>query len=231
MYPQDNIFKIYYNIGKRLPFQVKRCDRGKYSQNWETRTSKEGRTFMVEKIEPKGKYGKAYGYALVDDVPNDEYLKCYYPEYKAGEIVEIPCGGCGGWVLVDVPGVSMNEIFPIHQPDETIPFGKYKGKSIQEIYETDPAYIFWLIESDPYYTVNIPKIIGKEPNSTEEFVEICKAEYDRVFPRITASSIVTFGKYKGKTFKEIASEDMNYISWFLRNTEDRIDYESFNGIL
>lgn len=27
---------------------------------------------MVEKIEPKGKYGKAYGYALVDDVSNDE---------------------------------------------------------------------------------------------------------------------------------------------------------------
>lgn len=28
MYPQDNIFKIYYNIGKRLPFQVKCSPRG-----------------------------------------------------------------------------------------------------------------------------------------------------------------------------------------------------------
>lgn len=231
MYPQDNIFNIYYNIGRRLPFQVKRCDRGYYSQNWETRTSKEGRTFMVEKIEPKGKYGKAYGYALVDNVPNDEYLKCYYPEYKVGEIVEIPCCGCGGWVLVDVPGVHMSEIFPMHQPDEIVPFGKYKGKTIQEIYKIDPAYIFWLIESDPYYTVNIPKIIGKEPNSTEEFIEICKAEYNKAYPTIIATSVITFGKYKGKTFKEVAAEDKNYISWFLRNTEDKIDIESFREIM
>lgn len=119
----------------------------------------------------------------------------------------------------------------MHQPDEIIPFGKYKDKTFKEIYESDPAYIFWLIEQDPYYTVNIPKIIEKEPNSKEEFIEICEAEYDRVFPKITASSIITFGKYKGKTFKEIASEDMNYISWFLRNTEDRIDYESFSALL
>ncbi|MBR4886165.1 MAG: hypothetical protein IKU16_02640 [Muribaculaceae bacterium] len=94
---------------------------------------------MVERIEPKGKYGKAYGYALVDDIPDDEYLKCYYPDYKPGEIVEIPCGG---WVLVDVPGVSMSEVFPMHQPDEILPFCKYKDKTIQEIYETDPACIF-----------------------------------------------------------------------------------------
>ena len=119
----------------------------------------------------------------------------------------------------------------MHQPDETVPFGKHKGKSIQEIYETDPAYIFWLIESDPYYTVNIPKIIGKEPNSTEEFVEICKSEYDRVFPKISAMSVITFGKYKGKTFKEVATEDKNYISWFLSNTQERIDYESFREIM
>ncbi|MBR4886164.1 MAG: hypothetical protein IKU16_02635 [Muribaculaceae bacterium] len=90
---------------------------------------------------------------------------------------------------------------------------------------------FWLIEQGPYYTVNIPKIIGKELNSKVEFVEICKAEYDRVFPKITPSSVITFGKYKGKTFKEIASEDKNYISWFLRNADSHIDYESFNEIL
>ena len=24
MYPRDNIFNIYYNIGRRVPFQVKR---------------------------------------------------------------------------------------------------------------------------------------------------------------------------------------------------------------
>lgn len=28
MYPHDNIFNIYYNIGKRTPFLVKRCELG-----------------------------------------------------------------------------------------------------------------------------------------------------------------------------------------------------------
>lgn len=28
MYPHDNIFNIYYNIGKRTPFLVKRCKLG-----------------------------------------------------------------------------------------------------------------------------------------------------------------------------------------------------------
>lgn len=28
MYPKDNVFNIYYNIGKRLPFQVKRSQIG-----------------------------------------------------------------------------------------------------------------------------------------------------------------------------------------------------------
>lgn len=59
MYPHDNIFSIYYNIGKRTPFVVKRVQ-GAYTE--EFLYSPMGRTFMVEKVVPKGKYGKAYGY-------------------------------------------------------------------------------------------------------------------------------------------------------------------------
>lgn len=125
----------------------------------------------------------------------------------------------------------MDDIFPMHQPYEIIKFGKYKDKTFKDVYETDPAYIYWLIEQDPYYKINIPKIIGNEVSSEEEFIEICKAEFDRVFPKITASSVITFGKYKGKTFKEIATEDKNYIYWFLNNTKDRIDYDSFKEII
>lgn len=129
MYPHDNIFNIYYNIGKRLPFQVKRCEVGlQRSINWENRLSTKGRTFMVEKIEPKGIYGKAYGYSLEDNELSEEYLRFYYPNYKAGEIVEIPCAGCGEWVLIDVPNVDINEIFPLHLPEEIMPFGKYQRK-------------------------------------------------------------------------------------------------------
>ena len=43
MYPRDNVFQIYYNIGKRLPFQVKRSPMG---LDEEFRYSQEGRTFI-----------------------------------------------------------------------------------------------------------------------------------------------------------------------------------------
>lgn len=71
----------------------------------------------------------------------------------------------------------------MHQPEEIIPFGKYKGKSLQEIYDIDPKYIFWLLDQDPYYTVNIPKLIGVEAKTEEEFQQICLSEYDRLFPK------------------------------------------------
>ena len=145
MYPKDNIFNIYYNIGKRVPFQVKRSHVGlKGWRDKDYRYSKEGKTFMVERVEPRGKYGEAYGYCLIDNVRNDEYMHEVYPDNKG----EIPCAGCGEWVLVDVPGVDMDEVFPVHRADEVIPFGQYKGKTYAEIYKEDPKYIFWLLESE-----------------------------------------------------------------------------------
>ena len=71
MYPRDNIFNIYYNIGRRVPFQVKRSR----SMNAEYRHSKEGKTFMVERVMPRGKYGEAYGYCLINNIRNDEYIR------------------------------------------------------------------------------------------------------------------------------------------------------------
>lgn len=65
MYPHDNIFTIYYNIGKRLPFQVKRSPMGlKGSRDVDYRYSQEGKTFMVEEIKIHNKiYGSAKGIA------------------------------------------------------------------------------------------------------------------------------------------------------------------------
>lgn len=151
MYPRDNVFQIYYNIGKRLPFQVKRSPRGlRGSQDENYRYSQEGRTFMVEKIKIQNKiYGTAYGYCMIDGVrdDNNEYMQSY-------EKGTVPCAGCGEWVLIDIPGVDMNEVFPIHQPDFILPFGKYKGKTLADIYKEDPKYVFWLANSDRYFRIN-----------------------------------------------------------------------------
>ena len=215
MYPKDNVFQIYYNIGKRLPFQVKRT-RG---MNEEYRYSQEGRTFMVERVEIRNRiYGTAYGYLMIDGVRDDNNI--YMQGYEKGTV---PCAGCGEWTLVDIPGVDMNEVFPPHKPDYVMPFGKYQGKSLSEIYSKDPKYVFWLAESDRYFRIDFAALTGINPddeNAKEQF----ESEINRVFPKTTVNDTITFGKYKGHTYKEIIHSDISYIEWLLR-TNDRIDFD------
>lgn len=223
MYPKDNIFNIYYNIGRRTPFQVKRSR----SMDVDFRYNKKGRTFMVERVEPKGKYGKAFGYCLIDDIRNDEYMKQSYPNNNG----EIPCAGCGEWTLIDVPNVDIKKIFPVHTIDEIIPFGKHKGKSIADIYNEDPRYIFWLMESDPYYKIDVATLMGinpKEKDAKEKFDK----EIERIFPKVKIEDRITFGKYKGQTYEEVFKKDPQYINWFLsENQEIDIDEKSFSEMI
>lgn len=77
MYPHDNIFSIYYNIGKRTPFLVKRCELGLARSSSEERRidPNQDRTFLVETVKPRGKYGKAYGKCFVNGKPDDNIGK------------------------------------------------------------------------------------------------------------------------------------------------------------
>lgn len=230
MYPKDNIFNIYYNIGKRLPFQVKRCEVGlARSKDEETMYSSKGRSFIVERIEAHGKYGKAYGKCLVDGKPNNEYRENRYPEITNDEI---PCAGCGEWILLDIPGCDMNEIFPLRSPDYVINFGKYKGKTIQEIYAENPKYIYWLMSKDHYFRVNFDQLLHIPDNSPDRET-IINNEFRRVYS-ITPDNLITFGKYEGKTFREVFDFDPNYIEWFIRqnsNSTLEIDMDSFTSLL
>ena len=219
MYPRDNIFNIYYNIGRIVPFQVKRADRG-FQALPQNLYKPSGRTFMVEKVEPKGKYGKAYGYCLQDNVRSDEYMKNYYPDYNTDDIAEIPCAGCGAWVLIDVPGRSMYEIFPLHKADDVLPFGKYKNSTFAEVYKKDAQYIYYLMETDPYFRVDILGIIGALPKDKDEAAKMLEDEYYRVFPKITEETVLTFGKYRGKSLKEIKEQDPGYLNWLAANNID-----------
>ena len=224
MYPKDNVFQIYYNIGKRLPFQVKRSPMGlKGSYDEDYRYSQEGRTFMVERVEIHNRiYGTAYGYLMIDGVRDDNNQ--YMENYEKGTV---PCAGCGEWVLIDVPGEDLNVIFPEHKPDFVLPFGKYKGKTLEEIYKSDPKYVFWLADTDRYFRIDFNALAGIDPHkgNLEQQVQI---EIDRVFPKTTINDVITFGKHKGKTFKEVYDEAPNYIIWFLSNNRTLdLDIESF----
>ena len=89
MYPHDNIFNIYYNIGKRTPFLVKRCELGLARSSSEDRRidPNRDRTFLVETVKPRGKYGKAYGKCFVNGKPDDSYRQECYPDIKDEEIL------------------------------------------------------------------------------------------------------------------------------------------------
>lgn len=174
MYPHDNIFNIYYNIGKRTPFLVKRCELGLVRSSSEERRidPNQDRTFLVETVKPHGKYGKAYGKCFVNGKPDDSYRQECYPNIKDEEI---PCAGCGEWVLIDVPGVSFDEIFPIHKADEVLMFGKYKGKSLSDVYNMDCQYLYWLEATDRFFKVDFEELKRLHPNA-EKTLDISISE-------------------------------------------------------
>lgn len=212
MYPKDNIFNIYYNIGKRTPFLVKRCELGLARSVSEERRidSNRDRTFLVEKIEARGRYGKAYGKCFVNGNPDDTYRQECYPNIKDEEI---PCAGCGEWVLIDVPGVSLDEIFPIHRVNETLMFGKYKGKTIADIYKIDCQYLYWLETTDRLFKIDFGELKRLYPD-VEKYSDISVSE-----------RIIDFGKYKGKRFNEI-KDDISYLEWLV--SIGKISKEDFN---
>ena len=160
MYPRDNVFNIYYNIGKRVPFQVKRSPLGlKGSRDIDYRYSQEGRTFMVERVEIRNRvYGTAYGYLMIDGVRDDH--NPYMEHYEPGTV---PCAGCGEWVLIDVPGVDLEEVFPLHKPDFVLPFGKYKGETLLNVFLKDSGYIDWLLQ-DKWFRIDINALNSLKQN-------------------------------------------------------------------
>lgn len=211
MYPHDNIFNIYYNIGRRIPFLVKRCERGLMRSQTEERRidPNKDRTFLVEKVCPRGKYGKAFGKSYVDGILDESF---------GGDNAnnEIPCAGCGEWVLIDVPGVSLDEIFPIYKAHDKMMFGKYKGKTIGDVYIIDSQYLYWL-------------------ESTDRFIKIDFEELERLYPcAVKKVSLpieqrrIDFGKYKGMTYGEI-KVDRGYLEWLV--SINKLSSEDLDNLL
>ena len=145
----------------------------------------------------------------MDGKPDDTYRQECYPDIKDEEI---PCAGCGEWVLIDVPGVSLDEIFPIHKAKDILMFGKYKGKSFGEIYKLDYQYLHWL-------------------ETTDRFFKIDFEELRRLYPNVENSSVISitekiidFGKYKGKKFSDIIN-DTSYLEWLV--SIEKLSIEEF----
>lgn len=79
-----NIFQIYQDVQK-LPFAASR-------RTWEDR-----HLIIVMKVEPKGKYGKAYGFGVQDGEPNDHLA---YSSWRKD--MELPNVGSYQWRLIQI---------------------------------------------------------------------------------------------------------------------------------
>jgi len=79
-----SIFAIWREIQKVLPFVVRRS-------SW-----RDAFGLLVVRIEPKGSYGKAYGFSLppLDGTRLNDYWGL------PGSPKEISCAGCGQWELI-----------------------------------------------------------------------------------------------------------------------------------
>ena len=155
MGPSDNIFNIYYDIGRAVPFEVQRFPKG--ATDWYRNQS-----VLVTRIKPRGQYGEAFGFYL----QGGERADSYWCSKDETEPQPIPCCGCAGWSLVRVigePTVKATEKKPITvlEPDDTISFGKYKGRKVIEVYLENSQYLEWAEANVKDFLVNW-QALGRE---------------------------------------------------------------------
>lgn len=80
-------------------------------------------------------------------------------------------------------------------------FGKYRGHSISEIYESDPSYCKWLQPQEI--------LIGDYPE--------IKSFLDQKLTNTDTSYVMPWGKFKGRTIRWIRGKDEGYFQWLLNN--------------
>jgi len=99
---------------------------------------------------------------------------------------------CAEWLKTqDVPAV-----LPL------VNFDKHEGTSYEEVLRADPDYCSFILQA-----------VSPDINSDLKFVEWLKAQ--AVVP--SGSSLVSFGKYKGKSYEEVLERDPQYCSYILTN--------------
>ena len=67
-----------------------------------------------------------------------------------------------------------------------MPFGKYKGKTIDEIYKEDAQYVFWLANSDCYFRIDFASLTGIDPED-----EQAQIKFEREIERAMGSKQLT----------------------------------------
>ena len=109
----------------------------------------------------------------------------------------------------------MKSVVPsiIHKADEVLMFGKYKGKSLSDIYKIDYQYLYWLTTTDRFFKIDFEELKKSYPD-IEKHLEMSISD-----------RIIDFGKYKGQKFSDI-KDDVSYLEWLV--SIEKISKEDFN---
>lgn len=210
----NSLISIYYNIGRALPFRAQRFPNGRVS-DWYRNQFVE-----VHSVKPSGrggKYGNAYGFYYrkgerADAWENDPNSWCKKDDT---EPQEIPNAACGSWVLLDILGEATAEPTKVYGLNDVLELGKYKGKTLAEVVHEDWGWVMWASMESRHFYFDVDAVIEER----EKSIKILHPE-----------DVLTFGKYKGRTIKDVSIEDFSYLMWLEDNSEDFIiDFEELMG--
>lgn len=135
--------------------------------------------------------------------------------------------------------------------DGTLHFGKFKGKTFQEIFEKDPQYLKWVaVGMDP----KGKNFLAEDKRKATDFLRHeCLKNYhgqeltnyqslsdeeliscvvpDIVRPQLECGQYqFRFGKHKGKTIKEVYDSDSGYVLWYINDNKEEVNRYLINGL-
>lgn len=201
---RNSLISIYYNIGRALPFTAQRFPDGRIS-DWYRNQYVE-----VHEVKPGGKggkYGHAYGFYFrngerADAIENNpEHSWCKKDDV---EPQGIPCAACGSWVLLDFLGEPTAEPTKVYELNDTLEFGKHKGKTLSEIIRGDYGWIQWAVDNSEHFFCDMDAV---------------QAERKKTIKVLQPDCVLPFGKYKGQTIKNVSESDMQYLRWLSMNCD------------
>lgn len=206
---RNSLISIYYDIGRVLPFRAQRYPDGRISNYYKSQYVE------VHEVKPGGKggkYGDAYGFYYrngerADARENDpEQSWCLKSDTTPRGI---PCAACGSWVLLDILNDPTAEPAKLIGINDVLEMGKYKGRTLAEVVHTDWPWVQWAAQNIAYYFAFFDMdALVKERSKNLEDLHIEGKHPDYILP---------FGKYRGKTIKDVAENDMDYLKWATLN--------------
>lgn len=117
--------------------------------------------------------------------------------------------------------------------NDTMPFGKHKGKTIQELINTEVDYIRWLLENSDSFELDEDADAAytwQMENSPPTTKSEKKPGEKKQYQPLKLEDNIPFGKHKGTTISELISTKPDYVKWLLANvdtfslTEEAEDY-------